>query len=853
MKQRILSWCKVLVFSVLLTQFTLVNAQDIDKLETQFKHPPDSSRPGIFWYWLNGYVTEEGIDADLEAMKEAGIGNVMLFNIKHVFIDPSPAMEPVRVLSPEWRRLMKHALKKANELGMTVNLYNSMEGWSSTGGPGISPELAMQRITWSELKVKGGKRFKGTLPSPRINLDSYREIAVIAFPTPEEEEQPDPVPVISSDVPDFDPQKLSNDPIPSIGFSSYCYDFKQSRPDVALLRSTGEKSRHITLRYDEPFAARSFRLYPAYRTPWIYKGILATGSIQRSDDGENWVSVRPFMLMGYTPLDINFTAKPARYWRIVLSGERDLPLDELKLSDGYRIENWTMKSFFSFIDLMKVSKLSISENPAQASEVIRKESIIDISSKMSIRGELNWEVPNGNWTILRFGHTPTGSEIRPAGSGAQGLENDKLSKESMDAHWRQAIQPWLDDPETRELFNTVHIDSYEAGSQNWTPKMKEEFRRRNGYDITLYLPVLIGRVVDSDLSSERFLWDFRQTVCDMFTENYYEHFRDLCHAAGKEFSIEPYGNNGTLNSVASAAASDLPMAEHQDYFGTKLASSPAHLYDKPVVSVEAFTDVAGPGSRWESAFSYLKTWADKFLCGGVNHFSYHVYNAQPFGDAVKPGLTLGRAGTHFNRGHTWWPEMPAFSTYLSRCSHMLQQGRFVADVLFYYGEGAPKNYMFDKVHPEPEYRLPKGYDCDIGDLNVLLHRITEKDGLLTTPGGITYKLLVVPNESDAMTPALLKRIGELVAAGATVMAPRPELSPSQKAQPGADAYVKKAAEEIWGDCDGHMSKENEYGKGRVLWGRTLEETLDYLEIPAAVSSPLISGYQGDHEGWRWIQ
>jgi len=237
----------------------------------------------------------------------------------------------------------------------------------------------------------------------------------------------------------------------------------------------------------------------------------------------------------------------------------------------------------------------------------------------------------------------------------------------------------------------------------------------------------------------------------------------------------------------------------------------------------------------------------------VNHFSYHVYNAQPFGDAVKPGLTLGRAGTHFNRGHTWWPEMPAFSTYLSRCSHMLRQGRFVADVLFYYGEGAPKNYMFDKAHPDPQYQLPKGYDCDIGDLDVLLNRITVENGLLTTPGGITYKLLVVPNESDAMTPALVKRIGELIAAGATVMAPRPELSPSRKAQPGADAYVKKAAEEIWGDCDGIQSRENSYGKGRVMWGRSLEETLDHLEIPAAVSSALISGYQGDHQGWRWIQ
>jgi hypothetical protein len=305
------------------------------------------------------------------------------------------------------------------------------------------------------------------------------------------------------------------------------------------------------------------------------------------------------------------------------------------------------------------------------------------------------------------------------------------------------------------------------------------------------------------------------------------------------------------------------MAEFASYFGGKLAASPAHLYGKPVVSVEAFTASPLQGSDWRNAFSDLKPWADYFFCGGINHFTYHVYTAQAFSDAVKPGLTLAGWGSHFNRGQTWWPEVSAFSTYLARSSYLLQQGRFVADVLFFCGEGSPKNKYFNAAHPDAAYKLPKGYDCDIGDLDVLLNRITVKDGQLVTPDGITYKLLVIPNESDAMTPQLVKRIGELVDAGATVMAPKPKLSPSLRAQPRADANIKQLAEKIWGKCDGVQAKEHEFGEGKILWGRTLEDTLHHLQIPPAVESPMIRGYQGeDHfvlrisdqfEGCGWTQ
>ena len=828
-----------------------VNGVSGDSLIENFEQPPAECAPGVFWYWLNGRVTAEGIDADLEAMKEAG------FNVAHFFTQPSTALRPVKVLSPEWRKLMKQALKKADELGMRVSLYNSMEGWSSTGGPAITPELAMQRVTWSRMQLEGGKRFKGTLPKPRFGFDCYREIAVLAFPTPEGE-LAEPAPVITSDVPGFDSSKLSKDPIPSVGFSSYCYDFKQSRSDLAMLAATKGKKRHITLTYEKPFAARSFRLYPAYSTPWI-SDKLATGELQRSDDGATWETVQPFTLNGYTPLDFNFATEPAQYWRVVLSGERELPLDELKLSAAYRIGNWTSKSFFSFRHLMKFSEIETYENTAPASDIIKKESIINLTSRMNADGELDWKVPSGNWTILRFGYTPTGSEVRPAGAGAQGLENDKLSKRSLDVHWAQAIQPWLDDPETHDLFDTVHIDSFEAGSQNWTPKMPEAFRERNGYDITPYLPVMIGRVVDSELDSERFLWDLRTTICDMVTENYFGHFRDLCHAAGKKSSLEAYGDNGTLNVVSAAKTADLTMVENGGYYYTKMASSPAHLYGKKVITTEAFTVTSTTsGTDFSTAFWELKPWGDSFFAAGANHIGYHVYTAQPYGDDIKPGLTLGTAGTHFNRGHTWWKEMPAFSTYLARSSYLLQQGRFVGDVLFFYGEGSPKNYSFTKLHSDAAYALPRGYDCDFGDLDVLLTRITVKDGMLTTPDGLAYKILVVPNESDAMTPQLVKRIGELVKAGATVMAPKPKFSPSLCKQPQADATIRKMAEEIWGACDGVQATEHAYGKGKILWGEPLVEVLLKENIEPAVISPVLTGFHLDDHGtnmghWKWIQ
>jgi len=823
----------------------------IAELEKQFANPPAACAPGIFWYWMNGYVTESGIDADLKAMKEAGIGTVMIFDICHTPINGNQAMEPVKVLSPEWRKLRKQAMKTAKDLGLKVNLYNSMEGWSSTGGPGITPELGMQKLTWSELKVDGGKPFEGVLPKPRFNFNTYSDIAVLAFPTPEAEQQPDPLPVITSNVPEFDPRKLSNDPIPSTGFASYCFDHTQSRMDTAMLKATAEK-RHILLTYAKPFAACSLRLYPAFRTPWL-PPVLATGELQRSEEGATWQAVRSFTLEGYHPLDITFSAAPARFWRVVLSGESDLPLDELKLSDDYRIEHWTKKALFNYLGLQGIAKIAKPEHPVSKSAMIRKDCIVDLSANMNASGHLTWTVPPGSWTIVRYGYTPTGSEVRPAGSGAQGLECDKLSTKALDAHWKQALGPWLDDPETRALFDYVHIDSYEAGAQNWTGMMPDEFKKRNGYDLKPYLPVLTGRVVDSELDAERFLWDFRQTVCGLMDENYYDHFKKLCHAAGKQFTLEPYGT-GSFNSMKAGAASDVPMCEEASYFGIKLAASPAHVYGKPVVDAEAFTDcVQDKGVMWKTAFWNIKNWADKFFCGGVNHITCHVYAAQPFSDAVKPGLTLNGAGTHFHRGNTWWPEMPAFSAYLSRCSYLLQQGRFAADVLFFYGEGAPKDRNFDTYHAADEYKLPKGYDSDVCDADVIMNRLTVRDGLLTTPDGLSYRLLVVPNEAAALTPELTRRLGELISAGATVMAPKPLLSPSLRGQPEADASVSKLAEAIWGRCDGSQAKENVYGKGKVLWGRTLRETLKQMEVRPAIESSVLTGDHGGMDGFIWIQ
>jgi hypothetical protein len=478
------------------------------------------------------------------------------------------------------------------------------------------------------------------------------------------------------------------------------------------------------------------------------------------------------------------------------------------------IQNLTAKDGLNGREVLSSSNASDSTAGA-----IPEREIVDLTSKLGTGGKLHWRVPAGKWVILRVGYTLTGVKNHPAPPEGTGLECDKLSQAALDEHWNGFMQKILDDigPLAGKTLDSSLIDSYEVGGQNWTKNFRAEFRKRCGYDLERFLPVFAGHVVESPAVSERFLWDVRRIIADLFAENYYGHFSKLCREHGLFSAVEPY--TGPYESLHCGASLGVVMGEFwagsQGDPSVKLAASIAHIYGKTIVGAESFT--ASPqNGRWQNDPCSLKPLGDLMFCQGVNRYVFHRYAMQPWTNRW-PGMTMGQWGIHFERTETWWSQGKPWIDYITRCEFLLQQGRAVEDAAHFDGQSAPVEM---RVGNPP---LPPGYDFDAMDADVLLHGATVKNGRLTLASGANYAALILRPDDINMTPQLLERLRKLVRAGATVVGPRPQHSPSLEDYPRCDAQVKKIAGELWGKCDGTTITEHDFGKGRVIWGKSLAD------------------------------
>ena len=773
------------------------SAAPTDSLEAGFLNPPDSARPHTWWHWMNGNITREGITADLEAMKRIGLGGAQIFNV-----DSGIPHGPVQFMSMEWRELFKHAVSEANRVGLELCVHNCA-GWSSSGGPWNTPEHSMQRITTSEVRVSGPTNFSGVLRQPVTSLDFYRDIAVLAFPAPAGE---------TMRMKDFAPTASASGDVQPGGQLTD----GDSQTFIRLPAPAPGAPQFAQLEFREPFRAHSVKIVGGFGIPE------SSGVVQVSDDGKIFRTLRPFTfgrrgsLVRMVSLGADSVA--ARFWRVqfntTATNATQIPLAEIELSPKLIIENIDAKSGNN-----GAAVLSASDAGNSADEAVQRKAIVDLTSKLDASGRLDWQVPAGDWIILRVGHTPTGRVNRPAPKEGEGLECDKLSKEALDLHWAGFMQKILDDigPLAGKTLNNALIDSYEVGGQNWTANFREEFKKRRGYDLFQFFPTFTGRVVDNPEISERSLWDMRKTIADLFAENYYGHFAELCKQHGLLSSIEPY--TGPFESLQCGAPADIVMGEFwsgsQGHRSVKIASSVAHIYGKKIVGAESFTAQPGSG-RWQNDPYSLKALGDLMYSWGLNRYIFHRYAMQPWTNRW-PGMTMGQWGFHFERTVTWWEQGKAWIDYVTRCQFLLQQGRAVADVAYFCGESVPVEIRVGNP------AMPAGYDYDAINADVLLHRATVKNGRLTLPDGVSYAALVLPPEDSNMTPQLLERIRQLVRAGATVIGPRPLHSPSLADFPKSDARVKKLATVLWGKCDGSNVTENVAGKGRVVWGKSLTE------------------------------
>lgn len=462
---------------------------------------------------------------------------------------------------------------------------------------------------------------------------------------------------------------------------------------------------------------------------------------------------------------------------------------------------------------------------------VHKKQIINLTNKLQADGTLNWDVPPGNWTIMRFGVRNNGAVTRPAPLPGLGFEADKLDTVAMNAHLdayvgkllRKIGQP---DPSKAGGLKTLHMDSWEMGAQNWTPGFREIFGKRRGYDPLPFYPVYAGNIVESSEVSERFLWDLRQTLQELVLENHAQHVKKYSHRNGLKLSIEPYDMNPTADLELGAVA-DVPMCEFwsKGYgFNTSFscieATSIAHVNGISLVPAEAFT--AQDNESWKQYPGSMKDQGDWAFAAGINRLVYHTFINQALHDSLRPGMTMGPYGVHWDRGQTWWPMADGYHNYISRCQFVLQQGRAVADILYLTPEGAPHVFRPPASALTNNEVMPdrKGYNFD-GCSPGQLYAAKVENNRIVFPGGASYRILVLP-AFKMMTPALLEKVRSLVQNGATIVGPPPTRTPGLSGYPASDRKIQATAKTVWGGLNAPAQRTaKSYGKGKVIWGGDL--------------------------------
>lgn len=705
--------------SVILNSLTSQDTFIIENLRKGFKNPPESARPGVYWYFMDGNMSKKAMTADLESMKKVGIAHA-------IFLEVNVGIPRGKVdfLSEEWQELFKHAVREAERLGIAITLGVG-PGWTGSGGPWVSGSQSMKHLVASSIQVSGNETKTIILPKPDARkpyfgeapftpelkqkwLDYYEDVVVLAFPTP---------------------------------------------PDSFKIKDIGEKA----LYYRDPYSSMP--------------------------------GVKQFL-----PTSANYQVLPKE-------------------------------------------------------SVILKGRIIDVTQFIKLDGTLDWKVPDGNWTILRFGSRNNGAVTRPAPIPGVGFECDKFDTLALDAHLQNFTGKLLKkigipDKKLSGGLKMLHMDSWEMGAQNWTLQLREEFKKRRGYDPLPYYPVYTGLVVESLEKSERFLWDLRLTAQELVIENHAIHLKKYANKYNMGFSIEPYDMNPTADMELGAVA-DVPMCEFwsKDFgfnssFSCIQAASIAHIEGKSVVAAEAFTAYL---DAWKQYPGSMKDQGDWAFAAGINRFMYHTFQHQFLNDSLKPGMTMGPYGVHHDRSQTWWPMAAAYHQYISRCQFILQQGKTVTDILYLTPEGAPqvfrapasaltkgnkpdKSLVFsvkEEVLPgvSKDAFLPdrKGYNFDGCSPSQLL-KAAVVDGKIVFPSGATYHLLVLP-ATETMTPALLNKIETLVNMGAVIIGDPPSKSPSLVNYPECDRQVASKAKAMWGisTAPSQISKHI-FGKGKIYWG-----------------------------------
>lgn len=820
-------------------------AAESDPLTTGFRDPPSAARPRVWWHWMNGNITRDGVEKDLAWMKRVGLGGAQAFDANRQ--TPQIVDKRLTYMSPEWKEAFRAAAQQADALDLELAIASS-PGWSETGGPWVKPEQAMKKLVWSELQLKGGQRFRGPLPALPAVTGPYQELhadheghqvvdgfardaAVIAFPTVA--------------IPPPRPETATANG-GAVEVAPLVDDSRET--GVPLPPGRAEGPGVIELVYTAPQTIRSAVVFVADPPSTAISGPLRP-QLEASDDGKTWRKVAEIGLSP-TPSTASFAPVTATRFRLVfargkapnrasfapapgvdssavmgMGGARPKPpqLAEFRLLPEARVNAFEQKAGFSLSD----DYYALDAFAGPDLKGVAPGAVIDLTNRVGADGQLDWTPPPGRWTVLRLGYSLTGKTNAPASPEATGLEVDKYDAaavtdylETYFASYRQATGAALFG---KHGLSALVTDSTEVGPSNWTPQMLEQFQTRRGYDPRPWLPALTGTIVGSRAQSDAFLYDFRRTLGELAATEHYGTLAKVAHAHG----LTVYGES--LEATRATLGDDIEMRRFADVpmgamwaYGAKGpstnyiadmrgAASTAHIYGRAVVAAESLTSILTP---WAHAPGDLQPMIDAEFLSGVNRPIIHTAVHQPRDDR-QPGLTLGVFGQQFGRHETWAEMAGGWIDYIARNSFLLQQGRNVADVGYVYGEETPIGVIGRDAYPTD---VPKRYAYDFVPPDAVLNELAvEGAEIVARQGGARYRALYLGGTSARMTLPVLRKLATFAEAGGTIVGDAPQATPSLKDDPAEFAALVRR---LW--AGGPVTA---VGKGKVFAGKDVEAAL----------------------------
>ncbi|MBS0000225.1 MAG: hypothetical protein KFF73_14690, partial [Cyclobacteriaceae bacterium] len=666
------------------------NERSLQEIEPSgFTSPPDSVRIYAWWHWMVNAISREGITRDLEAMKEQGIAGATILNVGDIMEEKDYGVPQVIFGSDEWFGMFHWALQEAERLGITIGAHNC-DGWSTSGGPWITPETSMKSIIWSKSILQGSKPVDTLLLKPSGRMDYYEDVAVIAYRitgTPNSFQQENPHISLN----DMEVRSLyDGSPVSGIEI---------------------QKNENVLIEFSSPFPAGKLLIHPRVVFSWSeVENIGCDFSLSASDDGKNFRPVVSFRTTGVNKnQEVSIPHTEARFYSLKFenSSESSIEITELELlgSNENPLYNPAIAHHMDKIVSSKpIGGSSMFETSGgEGIRILDRNEIMDVTDHLSAEGRFTWEPPDGTWEVIRFGYTTTGAMNLPPTEAGRGLECDKMDTAALNLHFNSFPAKLIETAGslTENTFRYLFIDSWECGYQNWTKNFPSEFERRRGYSILPWIPVLSGEIIENNQVTEAFLHDFRLTIGELIEAYYYQHFARLCKANGLEFHAEViYGgeNYPPLKVLRSNQYVDLPMFEFWtnpdangmvrnnpvENTGYVTSAEAGQLYGKKIIPAEAYTGYA----YYSEAPWDLKPFGDRAFCRGINRMVLHSYVHQP--TEKKPGMTLGWFANHFNRHNTWWPHLEGWTTFQARVQYLLQQGIPVSDILYLEGDRMPQ-------------------------------------------------------------------------------------------------------------------------------------------------------------------